>query len=94
MPMTIMLEKRTALAEYTEFKKAAARLKRLGYDPHYEILDVADFGVPQRRKRLVMVGSLIGALSPTVGDVPLVTVRQAIGNLIPPEDSNDPVHHM
>ena len=94
MPLTVMLENVPALAEYTEFKKAISRLKRLGYDPHYEILDVADFGVPQRRKRLVMMGSLLGSISPAAGGIPLITVRQAIGDLVSPEISDDPVHHM
>jgi DNA (cytosine-5)-methyltransferase 1 len=94
MPLTIMLENVPALAEYTEFKKAISKLKRLGYDSHYKILDVADFGVPQRRKRLVMMGSLLGSISPVAGDNSLVTVRQAIGNLEFPEISDDPVHHM
>lgn len=94
MPLTIMLENVPALAEYTEFKKAVSRLKRLGYDPYFEILDVANFGVPQRRKRLVMMGSLLGSLLPAAGNSPLTTVRQTIGNLLPPDDSDDPVHHM
>ena len=94
MPVTIMLENVPALANYTEFKKAVSRLKRLGYDPYVEILDVADFGVPQRRKRLVMMGSLLGSLSPAAGNSPLTTVRQTIGKLLPPENSDDLVHQM
>ncbi len=94
MPLTIMLENVPALAEYTEFKKAVSRLKRLGYDPYFDVLDVANFGVPQRRKRLVMMGSLLGSLLPAAGNSPLTTVRQTIGNLLPPKDSDDPVHHM
>jgi DNA (cytosine-5)-methyltransferase 1 len=94
MPMTIMLENVPALAGYTEFKKAVSKLKRLGYDPHNEILDVANFGVPQRRKRLVMVASLLGSTSQAIGKRPLVTVRDTIGHMIPPENSDDPVHHM
>lgn len=94
MPLTIMLENVPALAGYTEFKKAVSKLKRLGYDPHNEILDVANFGVPQRRKRLVMVGSLLGSISPAIGNSPLVTVRHTIGDLVPPENSDDPVHLM
>ena len=94
MPITIMLENVPALAEYTEFRKAVLKLKRLGYEPHYEVLDIADFGVPQRRKRLVMLGSLLGPISPAAGDSPLITVRQAIGNLELPENSADPIHQI
>ena len=93
-PIVIMLENVPALAEYTEFKKAYSKLNRLGYDPHYEIVNVENYGVPQRRKRLVLVGSLLGSIMPAVGTHSLVTVRDAIGNLELPENSNDPVHHM
>jgi DNA (cytosine-5)-methyltransferase 1 len=94
MPVTIMLENVPALAGYTEFKKAIAKLKHLGYNPYFEILDVANFGVPQRRKRLVMMGSLLGSLLPAAGNSSPTTVRQTIGNLLLPEESDDPVHHM
>jgi DNA (cytosine-5)-methyltransferase 1 len=30
------------------------RLRALGYEPEYEVLDAADYGVPQRRRRLVI----------------------------------------
>jgi DNA (cytosine-5)-methyltransferase 1 len=35
-------------------------LKNLGYDVHGEILDFSEFGVPQRRKRFILVGVLKG----------------------------------
>ncbi len=33
------------------------RLKELGYNTAYGIVDTADYGVPQRRKRLVLIGT-------------------------------------
>jgi DNA (cytosine-5)-methyltransferase 1 len=37
------------------------RLKKLGYeDVHAEIVNFADYGIPQRRKRFILVGSLDG----------------------------------
>jgi DNA (cytosine-5)-methyltransferase 1 len=36
------------------------RLKRLGYDVHPEIVNFADYGIPQRRWRFILVGSLHG----------------------------------
>ena len=94
MPVTIMLENVPALAEYTEFKRAVARLKHLGYIISYKSVNVAHYGVPQRRKRLVLVGSLLGALEPAVGNNRTVTVRAAIGNMPLPQESNDPLHRM
>jgi DNA (cytosine-5)-methyltransferase 1 len=34
------------------------RLKSLGYDVHAEIVNFADYGIPQRRRRFILVGSL------------------------------------
>ena len=94
MPITIMLENVPALAEYTEFKRAVARLKRSGYIISYKSVNVAHYGVPQRRKRLVLVGSLLGALEPAAGNNRTVTVRATIGNMPLPQESNDPLHRM
>lgn len=94
MPITIMLENVPALAEYTEFKKAVTQMKRLGYTVAYKVVDVARYGVPQRRKRLVLVGSLLGTIEPAAGNNRTITVRDAIGNMPLPQDSNDPLHQI
>ena len=36
------------------------RLKKLGYDVHAEIVNFADYGIPQRRWRFILVGRLSG----------------------------------
>jgi DNA (cytosine-5)-methyltransferase 1 len=36
------------------------RLKKLGYDVHAEIVNFADYGIPQRRWRFILAGSLNG----------------------------------
>lgn len=36
------------------------KLKELGYSVCGEILDFSEFGIPQRRKRFILVGSLLG----------------------------------
>lgn len=33
-------------------------LKKMGYKIHCEVLDISEFGVPQKRKRFILVGSL------------------------------------
>jgi DNA (cytosine-5)-methyltransferase 1 len=44
-------------AEYEAFKKAA---RALGFEVVGEVLNAADFGVPQTRKRAIVVGSRLG----------------------------------
>lgn len=89
-PAAFLLENVPNLATIDDgliLKRVVQRLRRLGYGVRYEIVRAADFGVPQMRKRLVMVGilgrSVIEFPKPTHGDrlLPLVTVRDAIGDL-------------
>jgi DNA (cytosine-5)-methyltransferase 1 len=76
-------------AEYKSFKKAASKL---GFEIVEGVLNAADFGVPQTRKRAIAIGSRLGV--PTLpqqtharpdavppGDEPWRTVRDAIGDL-------------
>lgn len=80
------------------FSRATAILRRAGYTLHADVMDLSQFGVPQRRRRAVLVGSLSGQLQlpvPTLAGRP-PTVRDAIGHLAPVEagavDEFDPHH--
>ena len=62
-PTCILLENVPELARYLApdgellLDKITRRLERGGYQVRWWIADVADFGVPQRRRRLFLVGS-------------------------------------
>ena len=66
----------------------------IGYQLHAQVIDSADYGVPQHRERLFLVGHCEGRFTfplPTHGPDspsgrPLVTVRDAIADLQPPEE--------
>lgn len=81
---------------FTDFVKT---LRELGYKISFRTVDVSRYGVPQRRRRLVLLASRLGeiALIPeTHNDENFVTVRDAIGGLRPIKDGsvdpNDPLH--
>jgi DNA (cytosine-5)-methyltransferase 1 len=94
-PLTIMMENVAGLSTYYLFRKMVRELKSLGYDPKFKIVDVKDYGVPQRRKRLVLVGSLFDGLVVTEPNCTRTqTVRDSIGELPSPEASNDHVHRI
>ena len=75
------------LGELLEYMKAS------GYNVHIALLDAQDYGIPQRRKRYIIVGERAdmgnGYKYPT--PVPVRrTVRDAIGHLpLPPDDGTD-----
>ncbi len=57
-PAYLLLENVPGLAAgvgRTLFNRACADLGRLGYRMRFKVLDAADFGVPQRRARLILV---------------------------------------
>lgn len=91
-PLTIMMENVPGLKDYYLFKKIFRELGRIGYNPKVKIVNVKEYGVPQSRRRLVMVGSLLGEIDVALGCGNKVTVRDAIGNLKPPRKSTDKLH--
>lgn len=91
-PLTIMMENVPGLKDYYLFKKVFATLKAMGYDPKVAVVNVKDYGVPQNRKRLVMVGSRLGNLEIAKVRVKKTTVRDAIGRIESIKKTRDHVH--
>jgi DNA (cytosine-5)-methyltransferase 1 len=92
MPLTVMMENVPGLVNYYLFKQVIKELTDLGYNPKVDIVNVKDYGVPQRRKRLVMVGSLIGNITVSKVSLPKKTVRQTIEKFVEIEKTKDPIH--
>lgn len=86
-------------------EQVARKAEKLGYHLHVSVLDAQDFGVPQRRQRIIIVGEVRRSGSrplfkfpkPTTPIGNRHTVRMAIGEMPPPpEDGSDHplfVHH-
>lgn len=92
-PYTIMMENVPGLVKYDLFKKAIAVLQdELKYKVDFKVVNVKDYGVPQSRDRLVLVGSRLGEIKVANPTNVKKTVRQVIGNLDLPEHSTDPIH--
>ena len=81
------------------YASAAERLRKDGYFLTEEVVDASRYGVPQKRRRAVVFGSLVGPI--VLPDPPLAasevrTVREAIGHLSPvvagETDKDDPWH--
>ncbi|MCU0785484.1 MAG: DNA cytosine methyltransferase [Verrucomicrobia bacterium] len=93
-PKTVMMENVPRLAEKKVFRDFTDTLECLGYKVKWDIVDVKDYAVPQRRRRLVLVaGRGIDVRFPK----PVKshrTVREAIGHLPPAGKSGDPLHDL
>jgi DNA (cytosine-5)-methyltransferase 1 len=82
-----------------DWERIVNAFAHLGYQLSYRVLDTADYGVPQHRERLIMVGTqtMLNPFKfprPTQGpdspeNVPYVSALQAIADL---QDPSEPIH--
>lgn len=91
-PKTVMLENVPNLSRYTRYLNFKRDLRKLGYEVVDKVLDVSNYGVPQRRKRLVVLASRIGKLSHPESTDQRKTVRDAISHLTDSTLTDDPLH--
>lgn len=92
-PYTFMMENVPGLALDKSFKKALREIEKAGYfKPDWRVVNIKDYGVPQNRKRLVLVGSRLAPIKIAEPNKKKKTVRQVIGKLPSPNLSKDPVH--
>jgi len=81
-PRTILIENVPAFLKTSEFSITKKSLTNLGYQVDTKILNAADFGIPQRRKRTIaLFAKDFQPQLPTRGSTSPQTVRNAIGNL-------------
>ena len=98
-PHFVTMENVPLLARERVFSAFLATLERQGFEVDYSIVNCADYGIPQRRKRLVLLASRLGEISlvePTTPKGQHLTVRDAIEYLSPLEagerSESDPMH--
>jgi DNA (cytosine-5)-methyltransferase 1 len=92
LPKTILLENVPALESDERLTRVIAILKKAGYASDSRVLDAADFGVPQRRRRLLFLASRIGPVRFPAPTPRRATVRHAIAGLPCPGQSGDELH--
>lgn len=92
LPKTVMLENVPGLKKSRKFLEFRSELRSLGYVIKQDIADAADFAVPQRRKRLILIASRIGDIHMPSKQGHRVSVGQTIGGLPRPGRSKDALH--
>jgi DNA (cytosine-5)-methyltransferase 1 len=99
-PELVTMENVPRIRHENVFKRFISVLGKNGYFVFHDIVDCADYGVPQRRKRLVLLASKLGPIEligPTTLGKRRGTVRKAIGKLPRLKSGEscptDPLHH-
>lgn len=95
-PSVFVMENVPELLAADEYAAFRGRVVELGYTVEAQVLNAADYGVPQRRKRAIVIGSRCGRIvwpDQTHADPKLksdfprwVTLRDVIGDLPPKPD--------
>lgn len=83
-PKAVMMENVPGLIKHKSFKALCSGLRQLGYRVHSQVADVQHFGVPQRRRRLILLAGLGFDIALAPPARAQLTVRTAIGSLPPP----------
>lgn len=95
-PTLVTMENVPPLEKQSIFKEFVSDLEADGYFVAHRVVCGEEIGLPQKRKRLVLVASRLGSIELPRENIPKVTVRHAISQLNPIEagssDPSDPLH--
>lgn len=91
-PKSVMLENVPGLAKDRRFSRLQRKLEKMGYGFKLDVLNAADYGVPQRRRRMILIAGR--GFEPYFAERSAIkrTVREAIGKLTHPNASRNPMH--
>ena len=85
-PLAFVLENVPQLLRSAEYRRLRRRAEDLDYSVDARVLDAVDFGVPQKRRRAIVVGSRVGTPRfPVPRPECARNVRNAIGSLGRPQ---------
>ena len=91
-PVVFTLENVRGYLHFEAFKRIVATLRRLGYGVTYDVLNSADYGVPQTRERVIFVGTrsdMPEFVTPAPCTPVPITAKEALADLEShPEDRN------
>lgn len=91
-PKTVLLENVPRLKQHRRMRLLIRELRSMGYNVRCAILNAAAYGVPQRRRRMVLIASRVGPVAFADPSNTTMTVFQAIGGLPHPHRSHDTLH--
>lgn len=95
MPKAVMMENVPGLAKDSRMDKVLVRLRSLGYhidDETVQVHDISKYGVPQRRKRMILMTGLNQKIPFAQPEKITKTVRHILEKIPSPGTGNDPLH--
>ena len=93
LPKAIMMENVPALLDDVRLRRFKDELSQLGYSCDAEVFNAVDFGVPQRRHRMILIGARGGCPSFAEPVNRRRTVAGAIRKFPDPQTIDDPAHN-
>lgn len=93
-PKAVMMENVPRLKNHKLFRDLCKGLRRLGYNLTYDVKDAAEYGTPQRRRRLILLAGRGFDIEFAAETLRPRTVRGAIGRLSKPGASRDQLHNL
>lgn len=93
LPKKIMMENVPGLEKDQRFTIFKNKLIDLGYFVSHRVVDASSYGVPQRRRRLIMLASFDSDPCFPENQAGKVTVRDAIGNIEDLVGNDDSLHN-
>lgn len=87
-----MMENVPDLAKDDLFASFCDRLQELGYVLNHTVVNAADYGVPQRRRRLILLAGMGSEIPMALPRSTRRSVEDAISKLPPAGSSGDPLH--
>jgi DNA (cytosine-5)-methyltransferase 1 len=91
-PKTIMMENVPGLADDARIDRFCDEITVLGYSWEKRVLDAAEYGVPQRRRRMIFLASKVGPIEFAQPSDRRKSVRETIADLVDAGISGDPLH--
>lgn len=91
LPKAVMMENVPGLRKNKRFKSLCRILKKLGYIVNHDVLNAADYGVPQRRKRLILLAGKRKKIE-FAKKTKKKTIAHAIKDMPRQSESGDPLH--
>lgn len=93
-PKAIMMENVPGIAENARLTKLKAALRRLGYIVNVEVKDARHYGVPQRRRRLILLAGLSTEIPFSAPGRRIRTVRETFAKLGERRAKRDALHNL